>query len=126
MSYYLFSTLTFDNLYVIYKKTDVNANPVIEKKVLIKGGHLMATKSLITPKGIMTEISDEDFEVLKQDYGFIQHEKNGFLKVEKKKMDAEKASISMEQKDGSTPKTPEDFEKSESGMGNTYKSKGKK
>ena len=123
MTFYVYSTLTNSNDYVAYMPTDVKSNAIIKKSVTINGGHLLATKHLVTPKGVVTEVSDDDMKVCELDPGFQEHLKNGFLKIEKKNVAPEKIAANMAPKDGSTPKTPKDFDKSESGMNETYKAK---
>jgi hypothetical protein len=111
--WFIYSTLTCDNIYAVYKNTDVKSNAIITHRILIKGGHGIANKQLITPYGVMTEINDSDMELLKKDYHFNKHIENGFIKVvRKKEYDVEKASKDLKEKDGSYPKTPKDFEKS--------------
>ena len=112
MSFYVYSTLTSDNFYVAYSTpVDKNQLPHIMKKVLIKGGNAVAQKNLWTPHGVMTEVSDEEMEILQKDHNFKMHEKNGFIKVEKKEVPVKKVVKDMAEKDGSAPKTPKDFVK---------------
>ncbi len=60
MTFYVYSTLTCDNNFAVYSNTPNQDIPVIHKTILIKGGHRVATKSLYTPRGVVTEISDDD------------------------------------------------------------------
>lgn len=112
--HYIYSTLTCDNAYTIYdldhKSKDI---PKILRKILIKGGCGVATKHLFTPKGIMTQVSDEDLALLEKDSNFINHRDNGFIHVEKRNIDIEKAIKNMAPKDGSAPKTPADYKQSD-------------
>jgi len=64
--YYVYSTLATDMRYVQYKASTTPA--VIEHEVLIVGKANVATKHLITPRGIVTNVKDEDYEILKDNY----------------------------------------------------------
>jgi hypothetical protein len=130
MPFYVYSTLTSTNNYAIYKPQpkDSKATPTIQKKISILGGSnvmpmpregmLYPIGGLVTPRGTVTEVSDEDMELLEKDYHFNEHRKNGFIVVEKKELAPEKVVKNMTPKDGSAPKTPEDYipsDKSEPG-----------
>lgn len=127
--YYIFSTLTCDNAYTLYRQTDPRQLGYIEKSILIKGGHGVAGKHLITPKGVMTEVTDADYEILKDNYHFQQHIANGFIVVEKKKLDTEEVAAKMEDRDASAPVIPSEYVNEEDADGRVrkvYKPKGKK
>lgn len=127
--YYVYSTLTCDNLFAVYENNNNKDLSVIKKYITIKGGHGIASKHLITPKGVITHVNDTDMEILQQDYHFQEQVKHGFIRFEKKEIETVKAIESMAQKDGSAPLTPKDFEESEksSEAGKIYKTKkGKK
>jgi hypothetical protein len=97
--------------YAIYATNDVKSPPIIERTILIKGGANVAEhKTLITPKGVVTEVSDEDFAILENDYHFKDHVKNGYLTVERKETPIAKVIEGMKEKDASAPKTPDDEE----------------
>lgn len=114
MTHYVYSTLTSDNIYATYRAGG-NDVPAVEKKILIKGGHGVTTKHLLTPRGVVTSINDEELEHLNANPVFRQHVDGGFLVVEKKKVDPEVVAADMEQSDDSAPRTPEDFESDEKG-----------
>src|SRR5277367_4378873 len=101
---YVYSTLTNSTAYAIYKKTDVKQPGVIERTILIKGGSNLATKSLITPLGVASKVSDEDLAILENDYHFQQHVKKGFITYDKRNISVEKAIESMVKRDKSAPK----------------------
>lgn len=114
MSFYVYSTLSCDNVYARYSKpTDKNALPMIEKRVLIKGGNAVIRKDFVTPYGVMTEVTDAEMEILEKDYCFNEHRKNGFIKVEKKEAPTKKVVKDMKEKDNSAQKVPSDFQKRE-------------
>lgn len=131
--YFVFSTLTNGTTYAIYRKVPadlVGSTPIADRKIAINGGSNVAPLpqfGIVTPKGVMTEVSDEDMELLLQDFHFNEHVKHGFITFEQKPMAVEKAIEGMEKKDLSAPKTPEDFEKVEKDDGrDAYKEKGSK
>lgn len=112
MSYYVFSTLTNDQTYHDYEISESkDILPTVKSKIFIKGGHGVAGKHLITPRGVMTEISDEEFEILKNNTDFQLHVKNGFIQAEQRKRELKEVIGDMEQKDKSAPLTPNDFSK---------------
>jgi len=131
--FYVYSTATCPIDYVVYRKNSSNDLGVIEKhpngkpmRVTIKGGHGVANKNLVTPRGVVTQVSDEDMQLLLDDAIFQRHMKAGFMSYDKKNVDPEKKAASMEDKDGSAPLTPKDFEESENSTAENkiYKKKG--
>ena len=106
---YIFSTLTCDNEYTLWKR--IGEDRVIpEKSVIIKGGTGIVNKNLITPMGVMTEVTDEQLELLEQNPSFKRHKENGFLVVEKNKKKKKKVASKMKIKDKSAPKVEADFD----------------
>lgn len=118
---YVYSTATCAIAYVKYQPPidSENANRAssgynkVLKRVVINGGHGVNTKHLFTPSGVVTQVSDEDMEFLLQDENFKRHVKAGYMSYDKKKVDPAKKAANMADKDGSSPLTPKDFEKSE-------------
>lgn len=106
--YYVFSTMTSSNQYIVYSENPNKNLAEIKRRITIHGGANVATKSLYTPRGIMTEVSDEDMGILQTDFAFQQHQKNGFITIEKKKSDPEKvAKAKLKAEDESAPITPD-------------------
>jgi hypothetical protein len=122
--YYIYSTATCPISYVKYKPSpttegkDRNGGSVghnqILRRVTINGGHGVNTKQLFTPRGVVTQISDDDFEFLMKDEAFKRHMDAGYMSFDKKKTEPEKKAKNMADKDGSSPLTEKDFERSES------------
>lgn len=106
---YVYSTLTCPNEYTEWVKVGDQQN--VLKSVKIQGGHGLMNNNFITPLGVVTEVSDEDIEFLERNDAFNFHRKNGFVTIEKKKIDTEKAAANMKLKDKSAPITPADYEK---------------
>jgi hypothetical protein len=107
---YVYSTATCPCAYVEYEPSPATANHAkVLKRVSINGGHGVATKNLITPKGVVTQVSDADLDFLLQNKAFQRHIARGFITYDKKKIDPEKRAAEMAKGDGSAPLTPNDF-----------------
>lgn len=129
--HYVYSTGTCSGTYVEYQKTppisENKSSPGYNRairKVTINGGHGVATKHLFTPKGVVTQVSDDDMEFLLKNTSFQRHVEAGFITYDKKKVDPEKKIQNMAQEDGSAPLTPKYFEKGENGDDTTKVFKG--
>jgi hypothetical protein len=128
---YVYSTATNSSYYCAYDSTPGSPS-VLKKKVEIRGGHNLNAahnaaqkNNIYTPYGVRTEVSDADLEFLLGNPTFNRHVKLGFLSVDNKKVSPEKKARDMEQKDGSAPLTPKDFDtgaSSDSGL-KTYAKK---
>lgn len=107
---YVFSTLTCDQVYTLYKPqvSDV-APPIPEAQVFVRGGANLADKRIITPRGVMTQISDEEKAVLLKCPAFVDHMKGGYVTIDDKKAEADEVAADMEAKDASAPLTPAEF-----------------
>jgi hypothetical protein len=101
---YVYSTLSCDQNYADHKLSAAG-QPVVNRVVLIKGGANIMSDQLITPKGVVTEVSDDELAFLNTHELFLIHVKNGFLKVSKgQALDPDKvAASSLEAKDASAP-----------------------
>lgn len=106
---FVFSTLTGSQLYTKWTKNPDGAN-LEGPSVLIKGGHgLMDNRTLITPLGVVTEVSNEELEILNSIPDFQDHVKAGFLIVQDKNSDPEKVAADMQHRDESAQLTESDF-----------------
>ena len=132
--FYVYSTATCPISYVSYQGNNSTDLGVIQKRadgtnmaVTVNGGHGVATKHLVTPKGVVTEVSDDDMDFLLQDRLFKKHMNAGFMSYDKKEVAASKKALDMAEKDGSAPLVPSDFEEGEASSKETkvYKKKGK-
>ena len=83
--------------------------PYAGKSVLIRGGAGVASKNLITPLGIHTEVTAEEAEILKRNRVFQLHLKNGSVVMQESNADPEKVVADMGPDDPSAPLTPADF-----------------
>lgn len=112
---YVYSTATCAGAYIEYAPdTNKNAGYAKEiRRVTIQGGHGVATKNLITPKGVMTKVTEEELDFLLKNESFLRHMKAGFMSYDKNKVDPEKKAASMAKGDNSAPLTPTDFKQGE-------------
>lgn len=106
----ILSTLTSPQDVVLTKKTD-NGALVIVKTITLKGGaNVIDRHTLVTPQGVITELTDADFDLLKQTAFYKRMESRGFLRpVEAKETAEDTQKAGMEKKDNSAQKTEEDF-----------------
>ena len=109
----IFSTLSASVACAIYvKKVDPNHPNKIEKKIVINGGANVASKHLLTPKGVVTIVSEEDYKILKDHVSFKSYLERGFVTVDvENKKTVDRAVKDMEKKDKSAPKTEKDVPK---------------
>lgn len=117
---YVFSTLSSSVQYVNYKQGDSDL-PVADGYVQINGGAGIADKRLITPLGVMTKITDEEYDFLKKDELFQRHVKNGFITVRDAKADADVVAADMTSRDPSDPLQDADLGKDTNGNPMTAK-----
>lgn len=109
------STLTTDMKYTLWGSNPGGVN-VETKHVIIHGGHGVAHRrshgGLETPEGVMTQVTDEELEILEKDEVFQLHKKNGFVRVIKtaKAPAPEKAAADMAAADASAPLVDKDFQ----------------
>lgn len=83
-SVYVCSKMACDNAYTTWhpKQSSANDMPRKDRQILIKGGSGVINKQLVTPHGVVTKITKEEFELARESCpAFRRHEKAGFLKV---------------------------------------------
>lgn len=110
---FITSTMSAPISYVFYKTLPGGMKTVAEE-IKIKGGANVADKkTILTPRGVSTEVTEEQLALLKTHPIFKEHLKRGFVTVveTKYKEEAEKAAEDLEKKDASAPKTPADYKK---------------
>jgi hypothetical protein len=105
---YVFSTLSSDQAYSVVKSRADGSYDIVGS-VLIRGGANVADKHFVTPRGVMTRITEDEFKAIENDTSFILHVANGYLKYEDAPADVEKVVADMEGRDQSAPLTPNDF-----------------
>lgn len=110
---YILSTLSSNQNYTQYVKGINGVNNKAES-VFIKGGANVADKTtLTTPKGVSTEITKDQLEILKANKDFKRHLENGFLTIldDEPKTEKIKEKAQKMRKDASKQKTAKDFKK---------------
>lgn len=106
---HVYSTLANPQLFVTYKKGGADL-PVIDRQVPIKGGSGIASKNLITPMGVHTAISEEDYQAIKDLEHFKMLVESGNIRVENKKAgEIERIVSDMNPRDPGGPVTPADY-----------------
>lgn len=100
MTHYVYSTLANDQRYV-----ERNQNRSEVAAVFIAGKANIPNRHMLTSRGVVTEVTDEQLAILRKNAVFLLHEKNGFLSVERRKGDADKVADSMNNNDQSAPDT---------------------
>ena len=130
MTVYIYSTLAVDMAYTIYaNEKDASGLSIIEKQIYIKGGAgVVDPKStqgnFYTPKGVVTKVTDEELEMLEKNHVFNLHKDRGHILIEKSQKPVEKVIEGMNEKENSSPLTPDDFVESSEG-GKKLKPRGK-
>lgn len=98
---YVYSTLTCGN---IYSATDDSG--AIIGHVAIKGGANVADRHFLTPSVVITQITENELELLKKSDAFKAHVDAGFISVRDKKAKKDSdVTRSMVPRDKSAPYT---------------------
>ena len=104
----IYSTLTEPQQYTKYESAGDTHRVVAS--VRINGGHGKADhKTLITPLGMATEVTEEQLAILMENKSFLKHKERGYITVSGKREDAEKVAADMTVSDGSAQLTDADF-----------------
>lgn len=111
---FVYSTLSCAQNYTLWDVSKEVGKPHrAMKTVHIKGGHSIADKkTLVTPIGVVTEVSESDLAALMQVKAFKNHIDAGFIRIEKTAQAPEKVATSdMAQADASSQLSEQDFSK---------------
>ena len=106
---YVISTLTDDTRYTNWRHTSGINMPVGD--VLVRGGAgraLVDGSRTVTPKGVQTEVSDEDAAFLADHPHFLEHKKRGFVEIHDRSQVPDRAAKEMATDEGSRPRTQAD------------------
>lgn len=109
MSAFVYSTLAAGVDYHIFGKAAEGMPAIKERTISIAGGAGIANKNLITPQGVVTEVTDEEAALLEQHGLFQLHAKNGHVSIQRKRADVDKVVADMDRNDPSAPLTPSDY-----------------
>ena len=104
---YVFSTLASDVAYTNHAQGGGDL-PIDLPPVVIKGGAGIANERIVTPRGVATEVTEEQVEYLRANQVFQLHEKNGFVMVSDTYGDPDTVAADMTGRDISAPVVPQD------------------
>lgn len=107
---YLYSTLSCSQRYVKYAPAVAGGVPREERSVFVAGGANVANKNLITPRGVVTEVTDEELALLRENDLFKIHVSKGHIVVEDRKHDVEKVIPDMEARSPDAQIEPQDYD----------------
>lgn len=96
--------------YTFYKQNESKINIVVDTIHVNGGADVVNKRTLDTPQGVVTELTDEQLDKLKSHPVFQQHLKGGYVVIQSTEKEAQKAKAHLE-KDKSAQITPEDYEK---------------
>ena len=105
-SVYIFSTLACDQKYQNYEINSGIAIPT--QSISVAGGTGIMDERFVTPLGVMTAVSEDDYAALQINPDFQLHVKNGFIVVQKQEADPEKVAADMNMEDPARPITQDD------------------
>lgn len=110
MTKYIMSKMTSNVNYTIYAKAP-SGLPVVKQIITVRGGaDVIDKKTLVTPEGVLTVISDDEYNKLYLNPIFRRHLERGMISVSSNETNAEKTSKTLT-KDTSAQLTPKDYRK---------------
>ena len=108
---FIYSTLAADTAYAFYED-GVGGMKITTDKIVIKGGANVADKNFVTPLGVVTQVSKDQADRLREHRVFKKHLDGGFVFIYDEKKDPEKviSAEGMQTRDVSAPMVPNDVE----------------
>ena len=108
---YVVSKLAASMEYTLYEKVEGGKQTAVGS-ISVQGGAGVANKrTLVTPQGVVTSISEKQAEQLAANPVFKIHAENGMIAIlDKDPVDADKAAKGLDP-DASAQLTPEDYQK---------------
>lgn len=110
MTKYITSKMSTSVNYAVYAKGPNGINEVKQIITINGGADVIDVKTLVTPEGVVTAVSDSDFVKLQDNPIFNRHLERGVIKVSTNERIAQKTPQSMT-KDNSAQMTPRDYKK---------------
>ena len=107
---YVTSKMAAGVTYAFYAQNDNRINIVTDEITINGGADVINKRSLETPSGVVTEITEEQYEKLKTHPLFRQHLENGALAVLGTEKEAKTADKNLKE-DVSRQLKPSDYEK---------------
>jgi hypothetical protein len=112
-THYVYSTLSNSQAYTNYTKTPADIMIAQDPVVIAGGANVVDRKHLITPRGVMTKINDDQLAYLEQNEGFLQHKAEGHISVSSANVDVEVAAADMAGRDTSAPLVEQDYDEND-------------
>ncbi len=110
MTKYIMSKMSANVNYAIYTKGAKGLNEVKQIITVNGGADVVDKKTLVTPEGVLTVVSDEDFAKLQDNPIFKRHLDRGVLSISSNERNAQKSSVELT-KDDSAQLTPKDYKR---------------
>lgn len=107
---YVLSKLANTQIYTQYAKDVSNNINIAVQQVEIKGGSDVTNKNLITPNGVITQVTNNQLDILKSNIDFQKHLEKGYVNYFAFNPNMDKEVEKME-RDKSVPLTPDDYKK---------------
>lgn len=107
--HYVYSTLSAGVEYTGYKTGGANDLPAKNGVVYIAGGANVADTNFVTPRGVVTGVSNDELEFLRGNTVFQLHEANGYITVTDSLEDEDVVVSDMTGRDPSAPLVDADF-----------------
>lgn len=106
----ILSTLSAPQSVCLTTKVPSGAQRIVKRITINGGANVIDRKTLLTPQGVVTEMADKDFDLLKETKFWKRQEKAGYLRVVETKDAAEDTKkAGLKTKDRSSQKTEKDF-----------------
>lgn len=107
---FITSKLSTSVNYTFYTKGPNNINVITDTITLKGGADVINKKTLQTPSGVVTELTDDQLEKLKTHPVFKKHLENGYVEILSTEKEAAKADKDLKE-DKSKQLTPKDYTK---------------
>lgn len=110
---FILSKLANSQCYTKWATGPNGINQLVAEVKINGGADVINKKTLDTPNGVVTEVSDNDLDLLKQNHDFLQHLEKGYLTIIDSRISDDKAQekAAAMTKDKSRQKTPKDFKR---------------
>lgn len=110
MSYSVYCTISSDVEYTFWGTSQEGQALTPVRMIRINGKANLPNKTLLTPRGAVTAVTDEEIDALNAHPVFQQHKRNGFVTIEKRGTDVDKVVSDMVPRDEASPLEPGDFD----------------
>lgn len=110
---YVFSTLASSVSYPLYGEAVAGGIRPVLDEIKVRGGAgvVASGEGLLTPRGVVTAITEEQAAMLRKNDVFKLHEKNGFVAISADELTGDAAAALLEGRDHSAPVVPQDYER---------------